>query len=302
MNFISKKRTCPPATTDLWNQANHHHAGAERAARSAIEQARLAGEVLIRLKAECRHGEWGRQLKEHFSGSARTARSYMQLARNWEEIESKTAESAVLSVDEALKILAAPRSPEEISRMLDALCQEMTSLSADESQRAAGIAQEAKTLERDLDVIIQACRGEPRKVAAAWGALDLLREEAGRWLDRWDGDLFQRKGLRRCDSPDLPDIDDGRYYHRYGRGSYAGFGKTAGGVYIVSCWRPDEEIRFVESRRKSKIGPALKSLDFKPWLTWASVPLSDVARIESDPSQHAQYPLLKPWFDEAAAA
>ncbi|MCH8046986.1 MAG: DUF3102 domain-containing protein [Planctomycetes bacterium] len=90
----------------IWKQINAHHEAAEQAARSAINRARECGDLLISAKAECRHGEWGKRLKDHFSGSARTAQAYMKLAKQWPELEAKSATAADLTVRDALKMLA----------------------------------------------------------------------------------------------------------------------------------------------------------------------------------------------------
>lgn len=102
----------PPPALSLATLAaaiNAEHAAAERTARKAIGHAIAAGEKLLLAKAHVDHGQWLPWLSANCPAlSARTARVYMQLARNWETLETKTADSANLSIDAALKLLNAP--------------------------------------------------------------------------------------------------------------------------------------------------------------------------------------------------
>jgi len=106
---IAESRT--PTLAELATEINDLHRRAESAMRSGLEHALAAGQLLIEAKAQCQHGDWGQWLANSFEGSERTARAYMQLAKRWPEIESKTAEPADLSIDGALKMLAAPSEP-----------------------------------------------------------------------------------------------------------------------------------------------------------------------------------------------
>ncbi len=62
-------------------EINRESALAERAWSSALEHAIRAGELLLRAKAQVKHGEWLPWLDANFKGSARTAQGYMRLAR-----------------------------------------------------------------------------------------------------------------------------------------------------------------------------------------------------------------------------
>ena len=55
---------------------NAWHERCCQAANEALECAFAAGALLIDVKADCSHGEWGRWLADSFSGSDRTAREY----------------------------------------------------------------------------------------------------------------------------------------------------------------------------------------------------------------------------------
>lgn len=98
-----------PALATLAAEINAEHDAAERTARTAIDHARAAGERLLLAKAQVAHGQWLPWLSANCPAIAdRTARAYMQLARNWGKLETKTADSANLSIDAALKLLNAP--------------------------------------------------------------------------------------------------------------------------------------------------------------------------------------------------
>lgn len=99
----------PAALATLATEINAEHEAAERTARKAIDHARAAGYRLLLAKAQVDHGQWLPWLSANCPAlAARTARSYMQLARNWAILETKTADSANLSIDAALKLLNAP--------------------------------------------------------------------------------------------------------------------------------------------------------------------------------------------------
>ncbi len=90
-------------------EINAWHAQAEAAIGRALEYALNAGQLLIQAKAQVQHGEWLPWLTTNFRGSDRTAQIYMRIARQWPEIAaSKSAGSAHLSIDGAVRMLAAP--------------------------------------------------------------------------------------------------------------------------------------------------------------------------------------------------
>ena len=90
--------------TTLAAEINRHHADVERYARRTVESALACGIALAKAKAAIGHGGWLPWLRENTTISERTARNYMRLARNPDVL--KTAESADLSIDAALKLLA----------------------------------------------------------------------------------------------------------------------------------------------------------------------------------------------------
>ena len=99
---LSAIDTAVPGLPELAVQANHYHHKAHTSARTALEAARCAGSALLAAKAQCAHGEWLGWLAANFTGSERTAQSYMRLA-------GKYADSADLdpdqSIDSAIKAL-----------------------------------------------------------------------------------------------------------------------------------------------------------------------------------------------------
>lgn len=98
-----------PSLNSLADAINADHAAAERTARKAIEHAKAAGEKLLLAKAQVSHGQWLPWLAANCPALAdRTARAYMQLARNWNALETKTATVADLTINDALKLLNAP--------------------------------------------------------------------------------------------------------------------------------------------------------------------------------------------------
>lgn len=84
--------------------ANEEHRAAQAAAASALEHARNAGEALNEAKAAVGHGAWGAWVEEHFEGSARTARIYQRIAREWEAIPNRQR-AAELSLRGAVRLL-----------------------------------------------------------------------------------------------------------------------------------------------------------------------------------------------------
>ncbi len=65
----------------LAEQINWEHDQAQHAARSALEHALKAGELLLQAKQQCPYGEWYLWVKQHCQFADRTARLYMQLAK-----------------------------------------------------------------------------------------------------------------------------------------------------------------------------------------------------------------------------
>lgn len=102
-----------PTLATLAEQINHEHRQCTAAVNAGLQHALEAGRLLIEAKKLCPHGTWGQWLADNFEGSTRTAQVYIRVAKARPELEAKAQRSADLSLDKALKLLAAPQSREE---------------------------------------------------------------------------------------------------------------------------------------------------------------------------------------------
>src|SRR5687768_15110039 len=86
------------------DQINAAHEAALTAARSAIEHAKRAGELLIAAKDTVPHGHWLPWLAQHCPAlSIRSAQAYMRLAREWPRLaDADTQRVAHLPLRDAL--------------------------------------------------------------------------------------------------------------------------------------------------------------------------------------------------------
>jgi len=90
----------------LPEQINWEHDQAQHAARSALDHALKAGELLIQAKQQCAYGEWLLWVNQNCQFAERTARLYMQLARRREcYSEPEWQRVADLPLREAVKCL-----------------------------------------------------------------------------------------------------------------------------------------------------------------------------------------------------
>ena len=83
------------------------HQQAQQHAESAVQCAMQAGQLLIKAKADTRHGEW-LPFVESAGMSARTAQRYMRLADNADILKIVTHD-AFESISQALEYLAEPK-------------------------------------------------------------------------------------------------------------------------------------------------------------------------------------------------
>ncbi len=92
-------------------EINAAHSEAQAFSSQAVERAHDAGIRLTQAKAQCQHGDWLPWLAEHCPAvSERTARAYMQLARDWKALETQNGNAvADLSFRQAIKLLSAPK-------------------------------------------------------------------------------------------------------------------------------------------------------------------------------------------------
>lgn len=98
----------------LASEINKEAKLAEQHAMQAVSHALNAGRLLTEAKEQCPHGQWLSWIGENFDGSARTAQGYMRLFEH-RDVLANTQRVALLSVREALKMLAEPQAvlPEE---------------------------------------------------------------------------------------------------------------------------------------------------------------------------------------------
>jgi Protein of unknown function (DUF3102) len=92
----------------LAHAINAEHEAAESALREGLAHARAAGELLVKAKGQCPHGQWLPWLKGNVRFSERTAQAYMRVAREWDTLTAKAQHVADLSYRDGLKLLAAP--------------------------------------------------------------------------------------------------------------------------------------------------------------------------------------------------
>jgi hypothetical protein len=93
---------------------NHEHREGLSAVTMALEHARRAGERLTQVKAQVRHGGFQQWIRDHCEFSYRTAANYMEVFRQWPEIEglrsSKVQRDAPLTLSSFLRKPARPKS------------------------------------------------------------------------------------------------------------------------------------------------------------------------------------------------
>jgi len=111
-------------------EINKEHNLAEQMAKTAIEHALKAGELLIQTKSQCSHGEWLPWLDGNLEIGARQAQKYMRLATHREGLANASRNSH-LTIDTALAALAAPgeqadKSPSEMLMQAMAVVDQLT--------------------------------------------------------------------------------------------------------------------------------------------------------------------------------
>ena len=90
-------------------EINAEHEAAKVAFNSGFTHAVRAGELLIKAKAEVKHGEWLPWLEENCQISLRSAQLYMRLTNERSRIESNTQDLAYLTLEGAAALLGRPK-------------------------------------------------------------------------------------------------------------------------------------------------------------------------------------------------
>lgn len=93
---------------ELATRINACHDTVVCATKASFENALDAGRLLKQVKATLPHGEYEPWLAAHFKGSVRSAQIYKQLAEGWPALAAKSADPALLTIESALRLLAAP--------------------------------------------------------------------------------------------------------------------------------------------------------------------------------------------------
>lgn len=89
---------------------NREHSLCAAAYGTALVHAINCGRMLAAVKSDLQHGEWLPWVEEHFDGSERTARVYMQLADSPELQDRQSAADLPASMSAALKEITKPRA------------------------------------------------------------------------------------------------------------------------------------------------------------------------------------------------
>jgi hypothetical protein len=107
---------------ELAREINKEHDAMEGHARGVIERARAAGDWLLLAKSRVRHGQWLPWLTANCPRvSVRRSQECMRVAREWPALQAKCADSAYLTIDGALALLAEPTpEPEPLPLLLSA--------------------------------------------------------------------------------------------------------------------------------------------------------------------------------------
>jgi hypothetical protein len=116
---MNKQLALPKEVHDHFRKANVLHKYVQDELGEATTHALETGEHLLAAKATIPHGSWESECDRLFDGSARTARFYMQFAKNMEALP-KRQKSAVLLLEgtltgaaKAAKQAAKPKPPKD---------------------------------------------------------------------------------------------------------------------------------------------------------------------------------------------
>jgi hypothetical protein len=99
------------ALAELAARINAEHNQAEAALKKGLQHAKNAGDLLIELKKQCKHGEWLPTLKRYVKFSDRTAQAYMRVSRRWGELEAKSATRCGFALPGSPRLAGRPATP-----------------------------------------------------------------------------------------------------------------------------------------------------------------------------------------------
>lgn len=280
MDYIEKRTG---GLTALAVEINEHHDRCVGAANTALQHARQAGELLAEAKAECGHGNWLTWLAENFTGSTRTAQTYLRIAERWPEIEAKCEGTAHLSLDAAVRLL---RSPKPV----------------DLHQQLAEVENELREIDQQLDdpqaMVDQAITPEALEQFGRKGLCRELNQRLTRLLGRrqeltdWTEGVLQAANARLDELSRLPELNGTSTLSCVGTcGRLATIIPAEDGFFYVGIF--DEHGSTSDEFPKGIIGDrvadALKFVDFAPAGEWQRAEVTDHHRqLVQDARQHAK--------------
>ncbi len=108
-------RSAKPLTlAELAKRINQEHAAVLRVFKTTVGHVQKAGIYLIRAREKISHGGWETWVQENTDVSPRTARAYMQIAREFSELDdTKRQHAADLSQRRFLEALTQPPTTDE---------------------------------------------------------------------------------------------------------------------------------------------------------------------------------------------
>ena len=115
MNDLTLQRFFEVKTTRL----EAEHALALSAAQTALRHAMQAGRLLLEVKNKLPHGEFLPWIEKNLTFSDRTARVYMQVARNDRFLKMQQRDNSTLTIDEAIEIIAEKERPKVVEAPTD---------------------------------------------------------------------------------------------------------------------------------------------------------------------------------------
>ncbi len=195
MTTIQKTAKAGLTTLDeLATQINDEHRLAEDAARSAVDHALRAGELLIEAKGRMKHGEWLPWLEQHCEASPRTVQRYIQVARNRGLIEQ-----GIASLDDGAN--ASCVSHLSMTGALRLIQQGAKKVAHEKAERL--FSGPPPSLEPDDEPTVGSANTNGRKKRLLWHkgeskwCVEIGPNEVGRNLDRYIEEMFQRDEFQR---------------------------------------------------------------------------------------------------------
>ncbi len=185
--------------TDLAKQISAAHGEALAAARTSLEHARKAGQLLLRVKERLPHGKFMSWVEASCPFKRSTAGNYMRIAKDWQSLQ--LAEGEPTTIAGALQQLAEP--PRENYQPAGNLEEELDGVAARIKAGEARIAEGAREMSEDLEAIRSGltpeqwdawCRSNRLSTGTAAAFIEAGRAErpADAYLAAWGGMVAER--------------------------------------------------------------------------------------------------------------